>query len=496
MPHGGKRQRGCRWCCRFAVALAAISCVATATAQTNLETNSGIRFNFSPPGAPNLALGGAFIGLADDATAAYTNPAGLIKLSRPEVTTEVRRWEYTHLFTDRGLVDNQENRDELAVEGGLERAEALGLEGVGLIDGETRDTVPALSFFSYVYPRERWTLALFRHELVNFEAHFSTFGFYQRFSVLGSVTGIPGTAGVTDGRLASLRNEMRLRISNYGLAGAYRLGAGFSLGLALSYYDFGLDTRADRYLPPFEEAPSFSDASRVNSQVQKGEDDAWSGTAGLRWESPRGRVSLGAVFRRGPTFRFETLNRDEQDDGFDFDPIRRAGRFRVPDVWGIGLGWRPIDALRVAVDYDHIEYSALSRDLVDVFGLDTLFPRPDLGLPAVDPELDKFSIADADELHVGIEYFFLDNRSLARTPFSILVGAWHDPDHSLVFEGRNEGFAAIFRPRPDQTHFSIGVGFSASNLQAYVAYDYSKRTRVLSLSVVRRFRVANGGGRR
>ena len=54
------------------------------------EINAGIVFNFSAPGARSLALGGAFVGLADDATAAYVNPAGLTLLSRPQLSTEVR----------------------------------------------------------------------------------------------------------------------------------------------------------------------------------------------------------------------------------------------------------------------------------------------------------------------------------------------------------------------------------------------------------------------
>src|ERR1700693_4330961 len=42
----------------------------TLIGQTNSEINSSIQFNFSPPGARSLALAGAFLALADDATAA------------------------------------------------------------------------------------------------------------------------------------------------------------------------------------------------------------------------------------------------------------------------------------------------------------------------------------------------------------------------------------------------------------------------------------------
>ncbi len=46
--------------------------------------------NISNPGARAAAMGGAFIGVADDATTAVTNPAGLSNLSLPEVYGEVK----------------------------------------------------------------------------------------------------------------------------------------------------------------------------------------------------------------------------------------------------------------------------------------------------------------------------------------------------------------------------------------------------------------------
>jgi hypothetical protein len=42
------------------------------------------QFDFLNPGARSLALGSAFIAVADDATAAFTNPAGLTFLVKPE----------------------------------------------------------------------------------------------------------------------------------------------------------------------------------------------------------------------------------------------------------------------------------------------------------------------------------------------------------------------------------------------------------------------------
>ena len=63
-------------------------------AQTNEEINAGLQFSFTPPGARSLALGGAFAGLADDATAAFANPAGLIWIIENEFSVEGRYRDY------------------------------------------------------------------------------------------------------------------------------------------------------------------------------------------------------------------------------------------------------------------------------------------------------------------------------------------------------------------------------------------------------------------
>lgn len=55
-------------------------------------------FRFNNPGARANAMGGAFIGLADDATAAYANPAGLTILTKPEISIEYKYGEHEEYF--------------------------------------------------------------------------------------------------------------------------------------------------------------------------------------------------------------------------------------------------------------------------------------------------------------------------------------------------------------------------------------------------------------
>ena len=75
-----------------------------------LEAQGGpttIQFSFSNPGARSLGMGGAFAAVADDATAAFANPAGLTQLTRPEVSIEGRHWSYATPFTVGGRVHGE-----------------------------------------------------------------------------------------------------------------------------------------------------------------------------------------------------------------------------------------------------------------------------------------------------------------------------------------------------------------------------------------------------
>ena len=69
-----------------------------AAQNTDIESLAGLQFNFGNPGARSLGMGGAFLGLADDASAAEANPAGLTILRKPEVSIEARNYQEQQIF--------------------------------------------------------------------------------------------------------------------------------------------------------------------------------------------------------------------------------------------------------------------------------------------------------------------------------------------------------------------------------------------------------------
>src|SRR3954470_14512763 len=73
-----------------AAAFLLLASVTVARAQTGQTAQIPLQFDFLNPGARSLAMGSAFVAVADDATTAFTNPAGLTLSIRPEISAEIR----------------------------------------------------------------------------------------------------------------------------------------------------------------------------------------------------------------------------------------------------------------------------------------------------------------------------------------------------------------------------------------------------------------------
>lgn len=127
--------------------LSVYGAVSSAYALNNEKVFSQFQFNFLTPGARATALGGAFIGLADDATAVASNPAGLTTLTEPEVSLELKHITSTteQIYANR------------SVETPITRK-------------EFDDVVESIPFVSLVYPYKLMTFSLYRQEVVNYKS--------------------------------------------------------------------------------------------------------------------------------------------------------------------------------------------------------------------------------------------------------------------------------------------------------------------------------------
>jgi long-subunit fatty acid transport protein len=447
----------------FATVLA-LSLVAAvpATAQSNDEIQTGIQFNFSTPGARSLALGGAFLAVADDATAAYSNPAGLAQLAAPELSLEARAWSFSSLFADAGHTP-------------LHELTGIGVDVVdGLRDGELEDRTEGLSFLSYVHARGRWAVALYRHQLADFEASLLSQGVFV------------GLRESTE-RVRPARSHLDLEIVHLGVAGAWRVSDALSVGAGVSRYDFTLDSLTERFAVepatgdllvdgltghPFGPA-DFRPGNVFNTQTQSGDDSELAWNAGFLWQLGA-RWSVGGVYRQGPDFDFTAVyvNGPASPEPGTVDPtVGGDGVFHVPDVYGVGVAYRPAESVLVSFDVDRVEYSDMTDELVNL-----------LQVTRGEPEL--FRADDALELHLGFEYQALH----LRYPTAFRLGVWHDPDHRIRYTGDFGIPRARFRPGDDELHLAAGVGVVIRRAQFDLAVDLSDRVDTVSLSTVLRLR--------
>ena len=178
-------------------------------------------FSFSNHGARSMGLGGAFAALADDATAAFANPAGLVQLLEPEVSFEARSWSYDTPFVAGGRVSG------LPTGIGVDTAS-------GLRYGVSSNDLTGISYLSFVYPGQKWSIAAYRHQWANFAL----------------VRQVDSLFGVVDGELERSEDILAttdFQVINNGLAGAYELTESLSLGFGVVYFQAEMDSVSEEF---------------------------------------------------------------------------------------------------------------------------------------------------------------------------------------------------------------------------------------------------------
>ena len=435
---------------RLSLSIAALFLVPCALAAQSVNTDTAstsfpVQLNLSNPGARSLGLGGAFVALADDATAAFANPAGLTNLSRPEVSAEGRHWKYTSVYPNSGHAFATHSGTGVDTTDGIHTAEA-------------DNSLNGLSFLSVTYPYKQWSFAFYRHELVNFQADVTAQGAFV------DALGTPNNTFVTF-RVLPSKTRYDLQVVSYGLASGFRITDRISAGVTLNYYDFSLQSLTARYnvpnrAPGFYEAPDYSDGNITNVLSERGNEKKFGGSFGLLWKVTD-NWSLGTVYRRGA--KFSTAITATNING----STSTAGSQKVPDTIVLGTAFKPTDQITVTVDATRIRYSGSLQDQV--------------------------RIDDANEAHFGVEYVLLPP-SQPKHPISFRLGAWLDPDHQPSYRGLPDAsigqrrLAVLFLRGEDEWHVSGGLGYVlGERFQIDAAYDHSNLTSTFSLSTVYRF---------
>ena len=515
-------------------------------ALTDRDPDSVFKFNLSPPGARSLAMGGAFIALADDATAAYTNPAGLtnLTLGGSEVALEVRQLRFTNSFVDGGHISAIPGTPAHISGTGVDVGGGPMRDQPGLVRDQTSSKLSGLSFlsFGWVLPRGL-TLAFYRHELANFEASYESQGPFvdvqpdllgggQDFFDLDNdgdtqelfcnavfdfdITQFslsPQTPqGLCPTRGSSIypkRSRTNLEIVNYGISAAFEfklpLGgfeSALSVGFGVSYYELELDGRVEFFsvdrssLYPNSNCPLSTDPECRQPGRFYGPPDFTPDNLGFldeeRGDEDDVGFSLGFLWKLGRQQRWSVGGVFRQGPEFETEvtldshfipnPDLIDAAVTIPDVYGLGAAYRSAGG-KTKITLD-VNQVRYSQRLVDFLGEEDL----------ADPEIASlFRIEDADEIHLGFERIILVVESLFVG--TARFGVWNEPFHELEYIGpestdlrREISRQTLSRPADDELHFSLGLGLVIKeDYQIDLAADLSDLADTYSFSLVKFF---------
>jgi long-subunit fatty acid transport protein len=444
---------------RFAAVIAALSLAGLASAQTDIEANAGAQLDLTRPGARSLGMGGAFAALADDATAALQNPAGLPTLGKPEVSIEGRSMKLETPYTQGGRL--------------LGTPTNVGVDTVsGLVRGNATSDLNRVDWASVVLPKGGFAIAGYYWSAAAVDTTFRTNGPFS-----GDLRAYPAD------------NSLSYDIKGVGAAIAYHLKSGISVGVGATHYDFSIHSLTRRYgftaincgtcdgVGQVYGAPNFTPAAVNNQQTQDGTDQTWGFNFGVLAQMSR-KLQIGYGIRISPKFKFQAVNRGGAELG-DENVITKSvsGTFHVPDVLAVGIVYRPSEALTISTEYKRVRYSTL----LDGYALVLAYPAPP-------PAGADYKADDGSEFHGGLEYAIKADKNR----FFLRGGAWYDPQHTVYFVGGASvggGFPTLRLPKSDsEMHGTGGLGIDFGGRLAFDgAVDVSTRLTVAGASATLRF---------
>ena len=399
-------------------------------------TGSSINMSYNNPGARANAMGGAFIGLADDATAAYTNPAGLTVLTKPEVALEVKANTYTTHSYD--WADALHSSD---------------------YDSTTYD----LSFASFSYPAEKFNITIYRHTLMNSQNN------YQADANLYPRLPYYANSNVDDNR----------QTITYGLSGAYKLLPSLSLGASI-----GFDQSTSSYSSIITQAAAGDSTSNM---YYDNNDQAEHFSLAFLW-NPFSTFNIGMVYRYGPNFNTNTtVTTVTNFPGSTTATYTFRNKTKLPDQYGIGTSYSFPFGLTATFDFDYIMYSQILKDAVFFDGTTQL--------SGYNFKASEFKMKDNFEIHAGIEYVF----HVKEMPLAIRGGYCYKADHRVYYEPDPNTLTTSIIQKDEMDTLGMGAngnenivsfGFGAvlsKNFQLDLSGSWGTFTKEYITSVVYRF---------
>jgi hypothetical protein len=347
-------------------------------------------------GARALGMGGAFIAIADDATAASWNPAGLAQLERFSLSV-VGRFDNTRRLTPaRG---DAESRFFMGPE--MPRSSSL-----------------ALDFASMTLP-----IRLGKIKLVPQISYQRAIG----FNLNSNQGGIPALMPEVDPLSRERYYFQGNFYNNDEFSGGFdmvtaslgtRLFRWLNVGYSLNYWFNGYEGKQLKGSIGVFYTESRPDL-RINAdhEVMVGRSFDIRGLShniGLLIEL-RENLKIGAVYKTAFTADIDYWNRTQVidfKDGRDKQNVHEAsGRSKLtwPRSFGLGLSYRPADPLTLSIDYTNTEWS---EGMLRNYQFDNRIQN--VYFPTLRPLEDGFETPqmDAEQIRLGLEYVIFGQKVL------------------------------------------------------------------------------------
>lgn len=421
----------------------------TCLGQHNNRSARDLEFSFGNPGARSLAFGGAFTGLADDATAPVVNPAGMAVTQTRSLSLEVRyhRSEYSIPFYSGSIT--QTNLFEFDFD----------LESRSLISD--RISVP---YAALVIPHGQMRFAVFAHELADLQRAYETEPI--EFNLLSPTT--------TEFAYDASADVLDMRIEHAGLSWAWDMTSWCKLGVSAYFSRLDYISDSTVFL-----RNAVGDIHPVYKRAH-GDDSDWGTTLGLLMPFNE-LMSIGITYHRRSEFEYQASLESTQPSDNVPENFTKQATFKIPDAIALGMSIRPSERLTLNVDAERIYYSQITDELVDFTGYENV----------------SQAMPDITEIRTGAEWAF---PNLAH-PLFLRIGYRYEPYHAAVnnrednylLEGTFENpiIQDVFflkRFAQNAHHYSGGFGLTLNaKLQLDLGFETSQKGDILSCSGIYRF---------
>jgi hypothetical protein len=441
----------------FAVSVMAASLPGLVYAQVDGYHMTGINFNFANPGARARGIGGAFVALADDATAGIANPAGLAFLDRQ--------------FTLELIHDEQNAPVGQVTQGGATVSGAFPYTFTAENDPFrvwAESTSNRINHASLVFPAPKLNLgfAVYYASLADLDQNYEV-----GTGIMCLDNGSPYTPGA--GESCEAQNGIAvyypqsvlatLETDLVGFGVGWKLGDSFSIGGSAAYVQTKLSGSSASH--PLVDPGGALIGPELTRESDVSDNDLMY-SLGLLY---RGSViGLGLNYRSGTTFKIDNEVLDA--DGIPIPERAFTGEFRIPERLAAGIAVFPGDHWVIAAEYVRIPYSEMPEGMMTQFDRQ----RMEAGV--------EYEGADVNEIHIGGEYTTFGGGK----GWSIRAGYWREQTHLIYssqgypdpvndLTGLLHAEAAFLYPKLtlDFDHYTVGFGAAFGVFRLDLAVDYS-----------------------